>query len=163
MWIPFNNMPTTARVWIYAAERPLTPTEQARVVDYLKVAVEEWRAHGVPMKASFDLAHGQLVILAADESLTAASGCSIDASTRWFKALGEELGLNWFDRSLFYIGNDQVLHKIATFSIKKAVAEGVILADTLVFPAQVDSIADWKTWPRPAVDSPLRRYFETVS
>ena len=163
MWIPFDKMPASARVWLYAVERPLTADEAAQANDFLQASIQDWRAHGVPMKASFQIYSNQLIVLVADEAYTAASGCSIDASTRWFKSLSDRTGLDWFDRSLFFVNEDGGLGKVSTFGIKKAISEGILTPETKVYPAQVDSLADWYSWPRPAQDSTLRRYFATVS
>jgi len=163
MWFPIEQMPGTSRVWIYAVERPLTSEEVAQVDQYLTSSIQDWKAHGVPMKASHVIFAHQLVLIVADEAVTSASGCSIDASTRWFKSLEESTGLNWFDRSLFYLKGESELGKISAFGIKKAVQDGILRSETPVFPAQVDSWAEWQTWPRPAVESTLKRYFEPVS
>lgn len=163
MWIPFDELPASARVWIYAVERPLTSDEKAEAEDFLRAALQSWVAHGAPMRASFQVVADQLIVLAADESYTAASGCSIDASTRWFKALQEKTGLEWMDRSLFFVQPDGHLGKIPFLQIKKAVSAGVLTPVTLVYPAQVDNLADWHTWPRPAQESSICRYFEVIA
>ncbi|MDZ7936146.1 MAG: hypothetical protein U5M51_14505 [Emticicia sp.] len=51
--------------------------------------------------------------------MNAASGCSIDASTRWFKELGDALNIDFFDRSQAYFEGDEI-KTFSIFSVEKS-------------------------------------------
>ncbi|MCU0326523.1 MAG: hypothetical protein MUF45_14925 [Spirosomaceae bacterium] len=99
MYIDFEKMPQDARLWVYQANRDLTGGEVDVVQANLQNATQQWAAHGVPLLASFKILYNRFVIVAVDEGQNAASGCSIDASTRWLKELGNHLNIDFFDRS----------------------------------------------------------------
>ena len=61
--IPFDQLPSDARLWIFAAERPLSTTESRRVLDETDAFIDQWAAHGVPLMAGRDLRHDQFVLV----------------------------------------------------------------------------------------------------
>ena len=96
MYIPFQEMPGQARIWVYQASRSLYASELDQIKQVLAQSCQNWEAHGAPLQASFEIKYNQVIIVAVNEAMNAASGCSIDASTRWFKALGETLQVDFF-------------------------------------------------------------------
>ena len=55
MRVPFTEMPPDARLWIFAAERPLSDTEQESLLAVVDEFLEHWAAHGAPLAAARDL------------------------------------------------------------------------------------------------------------
>ncbi|SOE22143.1 hypothetical protein SAMN06298216_2591 [Spirosomataceae bacterium TFI 002] len=147
MFIDFEKMPINSRIWIYQADRKLTANESNKASYFIKSEIEGWGAHGTPLSASFKIEYDRFVVIALDENVAQASGCSIDASTHWLKQLGEEYGINFFDRSLAYFENKEI-KTVSVFQLKKAVEEGVLKSDTIVFnntaTKYTDLINKWK-------------------
>lgn len=164
MYISFEQIPQSARIWIYQANRTLTDAEISDIETTLKPAVSQWAAHGASLLASVKVLHKRFVVIALDENQNEASGCSIDASTRWFKELSNRLNIDFFDRSQAYLDGDQ----IKTFSIfqpKKAIENGLITADTILFVNNnnLHKLADLSTqWKVRASESYLKRFFNNV-
>src|SRR5688572_30363145 len=65
--IPFDQLPSDARLWIFAAERPLSTSESRRILDEADAFIDQWAAHGVPLTAGRDLRHNQFVLVGVDE------------------------------------------------------------------------------------------------
>jgi hypothetical protein len=95
-----HTLPDHARVWIYTADREISPAEHTHVNEYMTHFMRDWAAHGAGLKAGFALIHQRYLVLAADEATVAASGCSIDSSVRAIKDLGSKLGIDFFNRTL---------------------------------------------------------------
>src|SRR5215207_4803690 len=59
--VPFDALPNTARVWVFASDRPLA----GAVADTLLAAVDrflsEWKAHGVPLRCARDWRDGRFL------------------------------------------------------------------------------------------------------
>ena len=91
--VPFDTLPPDARLWIFGAERPLTESERARVLDEVGAFIGQWAAHDVPLTTASDLRYDQFIFVAVDERAAGASGCSIDALVRRMKGLAAELGV----------------------------------------------------------------------
>jgi hypothetical protein len=161
MHIPFNQLPDNARIWVYQANRTFSESDVDKISTFLLSAIHEWNAHGAGLKGSFEIRYNQVVILSLDESANAASGCSIDASTKWFKELGAELTIDFFDRTLSVVNGDS-LDMFALTQIKQAVQEGQITADSKVVTPLIPNLAYYRNnWPELAAESWLKRYFLT--
>ena len=52
MYIPFNEINLSARVWIYQANRKFSEEEVGILTETLKAALEGWEAHGHSLTAS---------------------------------------------------------------------------------------------------------------
>lgn len=159
MFVDFNSLPDSARVWFFQADRPLTGEEKQEADDYLNAAIQKWVTHGMPMKGSFSLIHDRVVLIAADVDFQDPSGCSIDSSTRWLKDLGDALNLNFFDRSIGYFKDDR-LEFFPLFEGKKYIVSGEITENTKMINHQVGSIGEFKeSFYIRAADSFLKRHF----
>lgn len=87
-----------SRVWVFVADRRLTADEGALVEGRLNAFTSGWAAHQVPLVAGWNLWGLRVLIISVDESVHAASGCSVDAMTHAVRDLGAELGVDWFNR-----------------------------------------------------------------
>lgn len=75
--------------------------------------VNQWAAHGSGLFGHGIIINQYFLVLAVDESRVGASGCSIDSSVKFIKALGEKYGINFFDRLNMVIhdqGEDKLVH-----------------------------------------------------
>ncbi|MHA8067094.1 hypothetical protein V7S76_10480 [Aquirufa sp. ROCK2-A2] len=159
MYIPFNELPSHARIWVYQSNRPFSESENSQISSFLPQAIHEWNAHGAGLKGSFEIRYNQVVIIGLDESANAASGCSIDASTKWLKELGAELHIDFFDRTLAVVDGDK-LDMYALPIIKKAVLEGQITPDSKVITPLIPHMEFYRNnWPELAAESWVKRYF----
>jgi hypothetical protein len=163
MYIPFENMPDSARVWVYQASRNLSDSEVQAVQAQLEEQVNLWAAHGSPLSGSVLVAYNRMVVVAVDEAQNAASGCSIDASTRWLKELSAEMSLDFFNRAITFWQND-TLKEAEMLQLKSMVATGEITPETLIFNNLVATISELKSnWQIPAASSWMKRYFVQVA
>ncbi|GAB3194643.1 hypothetical protein ABID22_000153 [Pontibacter aydingkolensis] len=160
MYIPFDELPPHARLWIYQASRPLTEAEQTEIKPLLQRFATEWSSHGKGLQASASLLHDRFLVLANNEAETSASGCSIDASVRFVRELEEQLGISFFDRSQLAFLNKGEVETVAMGELKNKVATGDINENTLYFDTLVNNYGELQqAWPKPAGSSWLSRYF----
>ncbi len=159
MFVEFKDLPGTARVWLYQADRNLSEAEQAGILDFLTTAVDGWVTHGMPMRGSVQILYNRMIVLAADTGFQQPSGCSIDSSTGWLQELGRNTGINFFDRSIGYFEDDH-LKFFSVFDAKKQVSGGVIQPGTPVINLQAGTVYELEnSLVIPASESFLNRYF----
>ena len=162
MLIPFNKMPDYARIWVYQADRNLSDTEVQYIQQTLDFQINSWAAHGAALVGAATVLHKRFVIVSVDENHNQVSGCSIDASTNWLKNLGAEMSLNFFDRSVAYL-HDEEIKTVEMLKIKALVAEGIFTPNTMIFNNLVTNISEFnKSWNVSAGDSWMKRYFQTA-
>jgi hypothetical protein len=156
MYLPIEQMPDHSRVWVYQANRPFSASETQAIENYLAPALTQWAAHGAGLNASFEIRFQQVIVIAVDETVNAASGCSIDASTRWFKEMGVELGIDFFDRSTAIVEGDEV-----TLLPLTALKNNPLLTPSKdVIPLQTESLGAYRSgWLQRADTTWLQRYF----
>lgn len=159
MHVPFESLPSIARVWIFQASRKFTFEEKNILTEQLQAFTETWVTHGHPMQASFQIPFDHFVVLAADEGYTAASGCSIDDSVRTIKSVADRIGVDFFNRSLVAFQTDAVgIDLIALDQLKTTHAAGQWNAETLTFNNLIATKAQLPQWRVPAGSTWLKRY-----
>jgi hypothetical protein len=160
MYIPFSDIDFQARVWVYQASRELTPQETGIITETLKASLDTWAAHGKPLTASGKIFEHRFIVIAVDERDELPSGCSIDKSVHWLQEIGQRMNIDFFDRSLAYLDDNDHVQTIPVPKIKQAIINETILPNTTIFDNQVGTKAQWMNrWKIPASNSWLNRYF----
>jgi len=159
MYIPFENLPQSARVWVYQCEQTFNAEQQARIKLQLSNFCANWESHNLAVIASFQILHDQFIVLGVDEKQTAISGCGIDKSVAIIKTIGQELDLELLDKSkICFLNTDNQVEFCLFTEIKKAFEQGKITHHTLVFNTSItikDALTDW---PTPAEKTWLSRF-----
>jgi hypothetical protein len=159
MYIPFEQLPDQSRVWVYQANRPLLADEIEQISSFLMNEMNAWAAHVAPLNASFEIRFNQVVIVAVNEDVNQASGCSIDASTHWFKSLGEMLHIDFFDRQIAKIQGEQI-SLIPITSIKDLILSANLLEEDFIIPPQTSDLNQYRNqWLQTVRESWLKKYF----
>jgi hypothetical protein len=149
-----DNLPGHARVWIYQSDRDLTPVEVDLIERASAEFLEEWTTHGKQMTAGFGILRNRFLIIAADESRTMASGCGIDKSTHHVKRLGEQLGVDFFNRMLVSYMSDGQMITVPVHEFWARRKAGVIMPDTLVFNNLIQTLDELRNrWLVPFRDT----------
>jgi hypothetical protein len=159
MYVPFDHLPDYARLWIYQADRKFSGAEEKAIDEETHVFCELWVAHGNPLKTSFKIDRSQFLILAVDEGVNGASGCSIDGSVRMLKSIHERMGIDFLSRSKvpFLIDGDVKL--IPVRELKEAFASGILGPATLTFHLLAITKGIWESdWIMPAEKTWLAQY-----
>jgi hypothetical protein len=79
--VPFENLPNPKFGFINRIENFRTPS-------FLKLSLPcrpslKWAAHGTSLVSSYQLKYNRFIILAVDQDVQSATGCSIDASVEF--------------------------------------------------------------------------------
>ena len=160
MYIPFEQLPPQARIWIYQSDREFTEAESLEIEAKIKAFVTEWSAHGAALQASGQLLHNRFVVLGANEDVTAPSGCSIDSSTQFIRTLESDYQVNLFDRTHLAFREKDGIKTYTLTEMPMLVAAGKISAETPYFDNLVGEAGALKNdWVKPAGNSWLRKYF----
>lgn len=120
-----------SRLWLYPANREMSPTEIAWVNEQVSKFSETWAAHGHDLKASGQVIGTNCIALAVDLTQENASGCSIDTSVRFIKDIGKELNIDFFNRLKIWSETEEGELKQLPFSKIKDQDSGFIF-DTMI-------------------------------
>lgn len=160
MLTDFKNLPDDARIWIYQANRKLSDDEVLAIGEQTNKFIEQWTAHGADLKAGFEIRYNRFIIIALDQSLAAASGCSIDASVHFIQQLEKEFDVDLLDKmNVTFYNGDFIAHK--TLSDFRAMAKAKSVSPkTVVFNNLVNTKGEYdQLWEVPAAESWHSRFF----
>jgi len=160
MFVNFDSLADTSKVWIYQSNREFTANEVTELTKVLKDFTDSWKRHGNELKASFKIKYNQFVILAIDESYNGYSGCSIDASTNLFKNIEEKYNVDLFNKMNTAFRYGDHINIVSLSDFQKYVKEDKINSKTTVFNNMISTKKEYEnSWEVAAEDSWHSRYF----
>ncbi|GAO44389.1 hypothetical protein [Flavihumibacter petaseus] len=137
-----ENFAPDSRVWIYQSNRLMGMGEVLEADRILQQFVQEWNTHGAPVKGFATIFFGQFIVIIADESRDAVSGCSTDSSVRVIKALESAFNISLFDRQLLAFVVKEKVQLIPMAQLKHALQHGMLKEDDLYFNNMVSTLAE---------------------
>lgn len=160
MLVPFQQLPDSCRIWLFQSDRTLSPVECTAAAERLSGLLSEWTAHQQELMASFDFCENRFVVIAVNEAATAASGCSLDKLHQTVRALGQELGVDFFNRMLVTERGPQ--GEVKVYSLQEAsqrIEQGELKPETLVFDTTISTVGDYRhVFVKPLGSTWLSRY-----
>lgn len=94
-----DNLPDTARVWAFASDRELDEQMRSELHLSLTAFLDRWAAHRAALVAGYEIVEDRFLVIAVNEDVARASGCSIDALMRHLDSLESDLGIGLLDSS----------------------------------------------------------------
>jgi hypothetical protein len=154
MLVDFNTLPEESRVWIYQANRSFSESELAELEIKLNVFIETWTAHGKDLKAGYKIVYKRFIVIALNQSLNTATGCSIDASVHFIQELEKTYNLDLMDKmNVSYKQGEFIAYK-SLLDFKKMAKDKAVSKNTIVFNNLVHNIAEFnENWEVPASES----------
>ncbi len=160
MYVPFENLPLESKIWIYQSNRRFTDDELNEIDAELKSFVESWAAHGTGLEASYLLMYNRFIILAVNQEIQMATGCSIDKSVSFIQEIEKKYDVDLLDKMnvTFKLG-EHIAHK-PLIDFKKMAKDKAVSENTIVFNNLVNTIEEWSdNWEVPAKESWHSRFF----
>jgi hypothetical protein len=140
--ISFDQLPSDARLWIFAAERPLSTDEGRRVVAEADAFIDQWVAHGVPLTAGRELRFNQFVLVGVDERAAGVSGCSVDALVRRMQQLESVLRVELVNNGPVLYREGDVIERVSRERFAELAASGTVGPSTRVFDNTLTRVGD---------------------
>jgi len=160
MYIPFENLPEDSKIWIYQSNRKFSDDEMAEIEKDLIAFLENWSAHGMGLEASYVLKYNRFIVIAVNQEVQQATGCSIDASVAFIQGLEQKYQVDLLDKmNVTFKNGEHIAHK-SLLDFKRMAKEKAVTANTIVFNNLVNSIEEFnENWEVPAGESWHSRFF----
>lgn len=152
---PFDALPDTARVWVYASEAPLDAQAQA-LVEATRTFIATWTSHARPVAGDALVAHGRFLVVGAFIADGEISGCGIDASVHAVEELGRRMGIRWMNSlSVAFRDRSGGVQVVDRPTFRRLVREGRVDPTTSVFDLAVNTVGAWRdgAFERPVANS----------
>jgi hypothetical protein len=150
--VDFDTMPEDARLWIFAADRPLDDAERDRLLGRVDAFLDGWKAHGATLTAARDWQYGRFLFVGVDEAAAGVSGCSIDALVRDMRVLEAELNTTLVDNAPVIFRDGEVIRRVPREEFADLAAGGSVDRDTVVFNNALTTVGQVRAgeWEVPA-------------
>lgn len=161
MLVDFDTLPEESRVWIYQANRSFSDEELEEIKQKLDIFIAQWTAHGSDLQAAYKIEYKRFIIMALNQSLNKATGCSIDASVNFIQQLEQEYNVDLMDKmNVSYKQGEFVAHK-TLLDFKQMAKDKAVSKNTIVFNNLVTNIAEFReNWEVPASESWHARFIK---
>ena len=153
--VRFTELPTNARVWVFASDRPLQGDEADLLLDEVDRFLSQWKAHGAPLRCAREWRDDRFLAIGVDPTAEQASGCSIDGLFRGLQQLERRLATG-------LVAGGRVFYRdaagVARFALRQEVPalfdRGVITEESPVFDTSITDARSWRErFERPARDT----------
>ena len=161
MLVDFDLLPEESRVWIYQANRSFSDDELLEIKDKLNVFIQNWTAHGSDLQSGYTIEYKRFIVIALNQNLNNATGCSIDASVHFIQGIEKDYNVDLMDKmNVSYKQGEFVAYK-TLLDFKKMAKDKAVSKNTIVFNNMVNNIAEFKeNWEVPASESWHSRFLK---
>ena len=132
------GLPRNSRVWVFAANRALTPDDETQLAGVIRRAFGVWTNKSPGVGGVFEFREARFLVVGADEREACVSGCGIDAMMLWVKQIESQSGLRLVDRmEIFWRGADGAVQSAQRAQFKRLFDAGEVTPRTRVFDTAV--------------------------
>jgi hypothetical protein len=145
-----QNLNDDAYVWVFGVSPRLDEAESAAFLSRIDLFLDQWAAHGTPIRSARELRDGSFLIIAADSG-GERSGCSIDRMFGTLQQLEREHGVKILDPArVFFRHGDGRVDAITRAEFRE---KGDL--HTIVFDTTVERLGDIRqgAWEKKAEES----------
>ncbi len=100
-----------SKLWLFVTSQLLTPENQEWVNNQMHEFTSQWKAHNIPLQATFGL-YNRLLWVSVNANTENASGCSIDGLYRKIAEIEKATQTNFTDKMWLLSKNGICLHAV---------------------------------------------------
>lgn len=157
----FKTLSENSRIWIYQSNRSLTQQEKESISILIEDFLNNWKSHGVSLNSGFEIKYNRFIVIAQDQNIQSATGCSIDSMVHFIQKLEKKYNISLLDKlNVSYKQGDYIAYK-SLKDFKKMVKNGAVSKNTIVFNNLVRTKLEYTNyWEVPAFESWHARFFK---
>jgi hypothetical protein len=143
--VSFDQLPDSARLWVFASDRELTGDSASAVLDAVDDFLSGWKAHGSPLVCARDWRDNRFLAIGVDVNAENASGCSIDGLFRALQHLERSIGSRLVGGGRVFYRTDAGIEATTRDQFIERVQRGEVSKSTPVFDIGLSAAAGWRT------------------
>ena len=162
MLVPFKSLPKNSRIWIFPSSKEINIHKKSKIKERLVKFISDWTSHNKNIQAGFELPYNRFIVIALNQNLQNASGCSIDSLMNIIQIFEKEFDLILLDRmNVLYRDKNRKIEYLTLKDFVKMVKYKSINSSTTVFNNLVINKEEYMDlWEVPAINSWHSRYFK---
>ena len=150
--VDFDQLPSNARIWIFASSRPLQGDEATLLLGDVDRFLADWKAHGSPLRSAREWRDDRFLVIGVDPTAEQASGCSIDGLFRGLRQLEQRLATTLLEGGRVFYRDAKGKAQVAVRKEVPTLTQvGVLTNDTPIFDVSLTDVAKYRSeFVRPA-------------
>ena len=144
MLVEFENISDNSRIWIYASPIFLNNENQTYISKLLSNHLDTWQAHQVPLKAAYTILENHFIVIALDENIASASGCSIDTLQHKIQEIENYLAVSLTNRLNVFCKVDDKIKCVPSKELSKFANK-----ETLFYDLTIQKKSDLSSYLKP--------------
>ncbi len=137
MIIDFKNIPDDSRIWIYQSTKDLSDSDIKIIDNKTTLFLENWKAHGNELQASYLIKERRFLIIAVNERFNPIGGCSIDYSLQLVNDISTTINLDLLDRLSVNYRLENNIKSISLRDLKNKIKNKSFSPETIIFNTTV--------------------------
>lgn len=137
MIIDFKNIPDDSRIWVYQSNKDLSDSEIKIIKNKATLFLDNWKAHGKDLQASYLIKERRFLIIAVNEKYNPIGGCSIDYSLQLVNDISAKIKLDLLDRLLVNYRSENKIKSIKLSDLKNKIKNRIFSPETIIFNTTV--------------------------
>ena len=159
MLVSFDKLPLNSRVWVYSSNRKLIQKEIISIRKDLEIFLSNWTSHNQNLETGFELRYDRFIIIAVNQEINNASGCSIDNCVRFIKKLENKYEVDLLDKMNVIYKQDKHLYHKKLNEFISMYKNNLVSLNTVVFNNLVNTVGEYKLkWEVPVKESWHNRF-----
>jgi hypothetical protein len=146
------------RVWAYVIGKELSQEKLHEFSELGRTFVSSWTAHDNQLSASFGIFKDRIILIAIDEQVYGASGCSIDKLQRFIREMETKFNVELFNRFLVATKNEEKIRVINAQELPSLLRSGIVKEDTIVYNTSISTKDEFEQWEQPLHNTWLKGY-----
>lgn len=133
MYTSFEKLSDQANIWIYQADRELSPIDTNTILEQVKLFLESWSSHGRPLLASAQIRNNYFLILGVEKPDFELSCCTTDSAIQLLHQIKAATSINFLNRNKIIIKDVNKYSVLSLREVKEKLKEGSISPDMFTF------------------------------
>lgn len=159
MLVSFDKLPLNSRVWVYSSNRKFIQKEIISIRKDLENFLSNWTSHNQNLETGFELRYDRFIIIAVNQEINNASGCSIDNCVRFIKKLEIKYEVDLLDKMNVIYKQDKHLYHKKLNEFISMYKNNLVSLNTVVFNNLVNTVGEYKLkWEVPVKESWHNRF-----
>ena len=155
MLVEFENISDNSRIWIYASPIFLNDENQTYISKLLSNHIDNWKAHQVSLTAALTILENHFIVIALDENIAGASGCSIDALQYKIQEIENYLAVSLTNRLNVFCILDNKIKCIPSSELSKFANK-----ETLFYDLTIQKKSDLYSYLKPIKEGWCSRFIK---
>lgn len=159
MFVEFNSLPETARLWVYPSSRKFYVDEVPEIEDKIQKFLKTWKEASPSFKVSYQMQYNRFIVLAVEDVESEITTQDIDTSVQFILQLQEDYKVTLLDKMNVCFKQGEYVQYKELKDFKKLLKNKALTGKSIVFDNLVQNKEEYENyWEVPIEESWYNRF-----